>query len=82
MFELTTRWVAQCLSGRAALPSEKAMNEWIEGFYEGLKAGGVPVRYTHEMSRTGVSTNMALIVDISCCLSFLLVMIFQYRRLL
>ncbi|GAQ82615.1 Flavin-binding monooxygenase family protein [Klebsormidium nitens] len=53
MFELTTRWVAQCLSGRAVLPSEAAMHKWIDGFYEGLKAGGVPVRYTHEMSRTG-----------------------------
>jgi hypothetical protein len=55
MFELVARWIAHCLSGRAALPSEAAMNEWIDGFYEGLKAGSVPVRYTHEMSNTGVS---------------------------
>ena len=54
MFELVARWVAQCLSGRAELPSEAAMLAWIDGFYEGLKAGGVPVRYTHEMSKTGV----------------------------
>lgn len=55
MFELVARWIAQSLSGRATLPEESAMNEWIDGFYEGLKAGGVPVRYTHEMTKTGVS---------------------------
>jgi hypothetical protein len=46
-FELQARWVARCLSGRAALPDEAAMLRDVESYYEWMEERRLPVRYTH-----------------------------------
>ncbi|KAL4425758.1 hypothetical protein ABPG75_009774 [Micractinium tetrahymenae] len=49
-FELQSRWIAQVLAGKAALPSREEMEWQTAEFYDSLAAAGVPQRYTHRQS--------------------------------
>lgn len=48
-FELQSRWIARCLSGKVSLPTEYAMEEDVHAFYAALEREGLPMRYTHRM---------------------------------
>jgi len=49
-FELQSKWIARCLSGRCPpLPSEKAMLDEVENRYDGMAREGRAMRYTHRM---------------------------------
>lgn len=55
LFEFQSKWIAGAVSGRIALPSEKAMMEETENFYAELEAAGVPKRHTHMQPKTQVT---------------------------
>ena len=44
-YELQSRWIARCLSGRAQLPDLAAMRADVAAFYARLRADGVPQRW-------------------------------------
>lgn len=44
-YELQSKWIARCLSGRALLPDPAAMRADIAAFYARLEADGVPQRW-------------------------------------
>ena len=48
-FEIQTRWVARCLSGRCSLPTEQEMAAEAEAFYGGIEGEGARVDMTHCM---------------------------------
>jgi len=48
-FELQSRWVARCLSGKVNLPLASTMEAEASAFYDTLEAEGTPKRYAHRM---------------------------------
>ncbi|KAI4311659.1 hypothetical protein MLD38_036538 [Melastoma candidum] len=65
-FEHQTKWIAGALSGRIALPSQKAMSEDVDSFYSDLEAAGVPKRYTHNMANYQFDYNDWLARETGC----------------
>lgn len=48
-FELQSRWIARCLSGRSELPSPLEMMKDTQNYYKELENEGIHPRYTHRM---------------------------------
>lgn len=60
------KWVAQVLSGRAALPTRADMDADTAAFYGMLQRAGMPVRYTHCQARA-LPAHLPWLVPL-CCL--------------
>ena len=43
-FEVQAKWIARVLSRRVSLPSQLAMQEEVEAFYNDLEQQGIPAR--------------------------------------
>ena len=59
-YELQSRWIARCLSGRARLPDLAAMRADVAAFYARLQADGVPQRWA-------LLSSAALLSFFRCC---------------
>jgi Flavin-binding monooxygenase-like len=46
-FQLQSRWIARCLSGKVEVPTPKEMLEDVERYYQWMEDEKLPVRYTH-----------------------------------
>lgn len=48
--ELQSKWIAQALSGKVLLPSEKEMLHDVEQVYRQMEERGIPKSYTHSLN--------------------------------
>ncbi|CAI9263992.1 unnamed protein product [Lactuca saligna] len=48
--ELQSKWIAQALSGKVLLPSEKEMLHDVEKVYRQMEERGIPKSYTHSLN--------------------------------
>lgn len=64
-FELQSRWVARCLSGRVKLPLRSAMEAEVLAFHDALEEEGIPKRYAHRM-QGDIQTQYNLWLERAC----------------
>jgi hypothetical protein len=62
-FEAQAKWVAQVLSGRRTLPPEEEMLRSVEEWYRSREIAGVPKKYTHDVSRFGITVLLHVLLN-------------------